>query len=146
MNSENVYYIANQGEREGQEEEEEGEECGYNVENMSLGEKDALLRNVEAQIEARRAMLLKKRRHLESASKENEFLNVVRDDYQKYYDYIIGQKQDQMKAMGLLKKYVDDLIVTGKMTDTDLQNAKQDQQELMGEVGKIKKGLDEIIR
>ena len=48
--------------------------------------------------------------------------------------------------MGLLKKYVDDLIVTGKMTDTDLQNAKQDQQELMGEVGKIKKGLDEIIR
>ena len=59
--------------------------------------------------------------------------------------YIVGQKRDQIKAMNLLKTYVDDLIVTGKMTDADFQNAKQDQQHLMGEVGKIKKGLDEII-
>jgi len=112
---------------------------------MNLGEKDMLLQNVEAQIEAKRAMLLKKRQHLEHASKENEFLGMVKNDYQKYYDYIIGQKKDQIKAMNLLKTYVDDLIVTGKMTDADLQNAKQDQISLMGEVGKIKKSLDEIV-
>lgn len=112
---------------------------------MNLGEKDMLLQNVEAKIEAKRAMLLKKRQHLEHASKENEFLGMVKNDYQKYYDYIIGQKQDQMKAMTLLKTYVDDLIVTGKMTDADLQNAKQDQVSLMGEVGKIKKSLDELV-
>ena len=112
---------------------------------MSLGEKDSLLRNVEAQIEAKRAMLLKKQRHLQNASKQNEFLGMVKNDYQRYYDYIAGQKMDQIKAMNLLKNYVDDLIVTGKMTDADMQNAKQDQQHLVNEVGKIKKGLDEII-
>jgi hypothetical protein len=112
---------------------------------MNLGQKDMLLRNVEAQIEAKRAMLLKKQRYLQNASKENEFLKMVKNDYQKYYDYVIGQKRDQIKAMSLLKNYVDDLIVTGKMTDSDMQNAKQDQMNLMSEVGKIKKGLDELV-
>ncbi len=125
---------------------------------MSLGEKDSLLQNIEAQIESKRGMLLKKQKYLETASKENEFLGMVKNDYQRYYDYIVGQKRDQIKAMNLLKTYVDDLIVTvtspdrccdfvetGKMTDAYFQYPKQDQQHLMGEVGKIKKGLDEII-
>jgi hypothetical protein len=130
-----VYYV----------EEEPQQDVRSQINAMSLGEKDSLLRNVEAQIEAKRAMLLKKQRHLENASKENEFLGMVKNDYQRYYDYIVGQKRDQIKAMHLLKNYVDDLIVTGKMTDADMQNAKQDQQHLVNEVGKIKKGLDEII-
>ena len=115
------------------------------IKNMSLGEKDSLLQNIEAQIESKRGMLLKKQKYLETASKENEFLGMVKNDYQRYYDYIVGQKREQIKAMNLLKTYVDDLIVTGKMTDADFQNAKQDQQHLVGEVGKIKKGLDEIM-
>jgi hypothetical protein len=130
-----VYYV----------EEELQQDVRSQINAMSLGEKDSLLQNVEAQIEAKRAMLLKKQRHLENASKQNEFLGMVKNDYQRYYDYIVGQKRDQIKAMHLLKNYVDDLIVTGKMTDTDMQNAKQDQQNLEQEVGKIKKGLDEII-
>jgi hypothetical protein len=131
-----VYYVDAQ---------EEEPNVHSKIQNMSLGEKDSLLQNIEAQIESKRGMLLKKQKYLETASKENEFLGMVKNDYQRYYDYIVGQKRDQIKAMNLLKTYVDDLIVTGKMTDADFQNAKQDQQHLMGEVGKIKKGLDEII-
>jgi hypothetical protein len=43
-----------------------------------------------------------------------------------------------------LKQYVDEFLVNGKLTDTDLENAKMEQDELIQEMAQIKSRLDEI--
>ena len=43
-----------------------------------------------------------------------------------------------------MKQYVDEFLVNGKLTDTDLENAKMEQDELIQEMAQIKSRLDEI--
>ena len=89
-------------------------------------------------------MILNKRKQLDKKQKINSFLDSVKNDYKKYFDYILREKQQQYYAMELLNKYVDDLIKTNKLAENDLENAKGDQYEILSEIGKIKKELDEI--
>ena len=146
FNEIDVYYI--EGNIEPQHNKyNERNERNYETLDMSsldLAQRDNSLRNIEAQIESKRSMLLEKQKILRESSKENEFLVTVKNDYQKYYDYIIGQKKDQIKAMDLLQKYVDDLMVTGKLAETDIQKARHDQKSLGHEMSVIKKELDNI--
>ena len=89
-------------------------------------------------------MLLEKQKTLQQTAKENEYLEMVRNDYRKYYNHIVKQKEDQINAMNYLKQYIDEIMVDGKLTDTDLENAKMEQDELIQEMGNIKSKLDEI--
>ena len=94
----------------------------------------------------KRKLLLQKRKYLEENAKENIFLKNVRDDYQKYHNYILKQKQDQIRSMEVLNMYINDLMVSGKMTEQDIINSKHEQSKILNEMNKIKKDLDEIIK
>jgi len=113
---------------------------------LSLAQRDLYLVSIEEQIKNKREMLMKKQKKLQKIAKENEYIELVRNDYQKYYDYIVKQKQDQINAMNYLNQYVDDIIVNGKLTETDLENARLEQEVLMHEMKNIKDDLDTIIR
>ena len=63
---------------------------------LTLAERDNYLVQIEAQIEAKRNLLLGKRKFLENTLKENQFLEGVKNDYHKYYDYIAKQKMDEL--------------------------------------------------
>ena len=75
---------------------------------------------------------------------ENEYLKLIRNDFRHYYDYVKKEKEDQIHAMIMLRKYIDQLIVDGKLTDEDLENAQIEQQKILNEIDVIKEGLDEI--
>ncbi|NCA21781.1 MAG: hypothetical protein EBS86_11680, partial [Crocinitomicaceae bacterium] len=96
-------------------------------------------------IEMTKRALLEKNKHLQKVAKENQYLDMIRGDYEKYYGYIMKQKQDQINAMNYLKEYVDMLIVEGKLTDQDLEDARRERENLLIETGKIKQSLDELI-
>jgi hypothetical protein len=112
---------------------------------LTLPEQDVYLVEIEKQIEQKRNFLLQRRQQLEVSAKENTFLNSVKEDYQKYHQFILKQKQDQIQAMQLLDQYLNDLMVSGKMTQHDILQSKKDQQEILSEIDKIKKDLDGII-
>ena len=112
---------------------------------LTLADRDNYLEQIEQQIETKRKLLLLKRKRLQKSVKNNIFLEGVKNDYQKYHDYIVGQKKDQIKSMELLKNYIDDLMISGELTDKDINNNKKDQQEILQEMDKIKKDLDNII-
>ena len=114
--------------------------------DYGLGERDNYLAQIEKQIKNKRDFLLKKRNKVEHLSKENEFLENVKNDYQKYYNVILKQKQDQMKAMELLHQYIDDIKVSGKLTNQDIINTKREQNTILGEMDRIKKDLDGLIK
>ena len=112
---------------------------------LTLAERDLYLVHIDTLMDEKRKMLLEKQKTLQQTAKENEYLEMVRNDYRKYYNHIVKQKEDQINAMNYLKQYIDEIIVDGKLTDTDLENAKMEQDELIQEMGNIKGKLDEII-
>ena len=112
---------------------------------LTLAERDLYLVHIDTLVDEKRRMLLEKQKALQETAKENEYLEMVRNDYKKYYDYIAKQKEDQIRAMNYLSQYIDEIIVNGKLTDADLENAKMEQDELLREMDYIKRSLDEII-
>jgi hypothetical protein len=112
---------------------------------LTLAERDLYLVHIDTLMDEKRKMLLEKQKTLQQTAKENEYLEMVRNDYRKYYNHIVKQKEDQINAMNYLKQYIDEIMVNGKLTDMDLENAKMEQDELIQEMDNIKSKLDEII-
>ena len=83
---------------------------------------------------------------LKKKESQNEFLSQIRDDYSKYYDYIINQKKQQMESMQMLQRYIDDMIISEKLTDNDLINAKKEQEYIINQLKSVRYDLNEIIR
>ena len=112
---------------------------------LTLAERDLYLVHIDTLMDEKRKMLLEKQKTLQQTAKENEYLEMVRNDYRKYYNHIVKQKEDQINAMNYLKQYIDEIMVNGKLTDMDLENAKMEQDELIQEMDNIKGKLDEIV-
>ena len=115
-------------------------------EDYDLGQRDNYLSQIEQQIKNKRTFLLNKRDKLKHLSKENEFLVNVRNDYQNYHNIILKQKQDQVASMELLNQYISDIMASGKMTEQDIKNQKQERDMILREMDKIKKDLDGLIK
>lgn len=112
---------------------------------IDLAKRDQYLLKIEDEIELRRNFLLEKQKKLEKLSRQNRFLETIKDDYENYHNYIVEQKEGQIRAMNSIKQYVEDLIVSGKLTDQDIRQAKDDQREITSEVKKIREKINEII-
>ena len=113
--------------------------------NIPLVKRDEQLLQIEELIYAKRKMLLDKQKKLRFISKQNKFLDAVRDDYAKYHGYIINQKQEQIQALDMLNKYINDLTNSGKLTKHNIEDAKHEQYKILKELKNIQKGLDSII-
>lgn len=112
---------------------------------LSLADRDKYLQQIEQQIAAKRKMLIDKRNYLERTLKENAFLEGVKKDYQKYRDYMIKEKEDQLRAMNILKQYTEDLVTSTKLTEENIKETKRDQKDILREMEKIKMELEEIM-
>lgn len=113
--------------------------------NMHLVKSDEQLLQIEELIDTKRKMLLDKQKKLRFVSKQNKFLESVKNDYDKYHGYIIKQKQEQIKALDLLNNYITDLTISGKLTKHNIEDAKYEQYKILKELKNIQKGLDNII-
>lgn len=112
---------------------------------MPLMKQDERLLQIEDAIQAKRRMLLDKQKKYRFIEKQNHFLDAVKNDYNKYYTYISQQKQDQIKALELLNKYIHDLTVSGQLSEHNIEDAKFEQERILREVKSIRKGLDDIM-
>ena len=112
---------------------------------MPLAKQDEQFLHIEELIEAKRRMLLDKQKKLKFISKQNQFLDVVKDDYSKYYNYISKQKQEQIKALEILNSYIRDLTTSGKPTKHNIDDANFEQNKILREIKSIRKGLDSIM-
>jgi hypothetical protein len=111
-----------------------------------LMEKDQQFIYIQQLIDEKRNILLEKQKHLQKEAGQNEFLEMVKRDYAKYNNYIVQQKREQIQAFEILKKYVDDLNATNKLSKYNMMDAKMEQQKIMAEIESIKKGLAEITK
>ena len=112
---------------------------------VEIADKDLYLLQIEKEIKIRRKKLLENQKKIQDISKQNQFLNIVKNDYSNYYNTIIQQKQDQLKALELLQEYINDLSNTGKLSKQNIKDSLYEQKKIFLEIKKIRKGLDELI-
>lgn len=112
---------------------------------MPLVKRDEKLLQIEELINAKRKMLLDKQKKLRFISKQNNFLDAVKNDYAKYYGYIVKQKREQIQALDVLNNYIHDLTISGKLSKHNIEDAKHEQYKILNELKNIQKGLDGII-
>jgi hypothetical protein len=111
----------------------------------SLADRDLKIAHIENEIKNRQKLLLEKRQQLEERKKENHFLEMVTKDYQKYYDYVINEKKQQIQSLVILNTYLENLIKTEKMTDHEIQDAQNEKKNILKELDKIKEELDSLV-
>ena len=107
---------------------------------------DDELMSVQKVIDQKRKYLLEKQMYIQHLEKQNKFLREVRNDYNTYNQYMVKQRQDQILALHILNEYVQDLAISGKLTKTDLEDARQEQQNVLSEIGKLKGSLGTIVQ
>lgn len=113
--------------------------------NLPLAERDLHLIQIEQEIMNNKRLLVKKKKDLDKKQKFNQYLDGVKVDYTKYYDYIVEEKQQQYNALMLLKEYMSDLMKTEHLVDDQLRTAKHDQKDIIREIDKVKVELDKLI-
>jgi len=115
------------------------------ITKLSLAQRDKILKKIEDEILFRKTLILEKNRKIDKKKKVNHFLEDVKGDYEKYYNYILNEKKQQYNSMMLIKNYLDDLIKKEKNANLQLQNIRQDQHYILNEMDKIKIELDNLI-
>ncbi len=112
---------------------------------IHLENRDQKLLQIENLIDAKRKMLIGKQKKFKNLTKQNEFLNEVKQDYNKYYGYIVKQKEEQMSALTMLNTYIKDLTISNSLSKNNIHDAKNEQQKIVTEINSIKKELGNII-
>lgn len=102
--------------------------------------------NLQQTIKHKREFLRQKKGELEKTHKTNSELTGVKDDYKRYYDYILAEKQKQYDALKLLNTYISDLINSDKIMNEQMQLATADQEKILAEIKKVKNELDTLIQ
>jgi uncharacterized protein (DUF1697 family) len=112
---------------------------------MLLAIRDRTIQDLQKQIEERKSLLIEKHKSLKTTIKENEFLEEVSNDYDKHYNFIKKQKEEQIVAFETINDYLEKIILETKLTNSSLTEAKHEQRTILDKINKIKKELEDLI-
>ena len=106
---------------------------------------DDKLLKIDELIEAKRQMLRDKEKTIGKIAKQNKFLEDVKNDYSNYNNIIMKQKHEQIQALELIHKYINDLKSTEQISTQNIEDSKNDQLKIMNEIQSIKQNLEGIV-
>lgn len=106
---------------------------------------DDKLLKIDELIEAKRQMLRDKEKTIGKIAKQNKFLEDVQNDYSNYNNIIMKQKHEQIQALELIHKYINDLKSTEQISTQNIEDAKNDQLKIMNEIQSIRQNLEGIV-
>jgi len=113
---------------------------------LTLAERDKCLMNIESQIETKKNNLLEKQKKINKNIKFNQLLENIRNDYQKYYDYIIQQKREQIQAMNILNNYIRELKNSGNLSENNLKDASYEEKKILNEIKQIEHHMNHLLK
>jgi hypothetical protein len=113
---------------------------------MSLAERDICVMRIEKQLEAKKQMLLTKQNNLNKNIQFNYLLERIKNDYQKYYNYIVQQKKDQLQAMYILNTYLTELTNNGELSEMNKKDALLEQKKILFEIKLLKDNMEDFVK
>jgi hypothetical protein len=112
--------------------------------HYELNEDDRINKLVQL-IDDKKSYLLKKYHTTYKATKQNEFLEGVLGDYEKYRQVIVTQKNQQIKALQMINHHIQSIHKTAEYGKRTEENSKLEQHRILNEISTIKQELDDII-
>lgn len=117
-----------------------------NLTGKEMQTKNDKLLEMEKLIADKRNFLHQYQKKLTGIQKNNEFLEHVRNDYQKYNNHIVEEKNKEMRALKMLNQYIGDLNKSTQLSKNNMIDAKKEQKKILNEINIIQHNLDEIIQ
>ena len=113
--------------------------------NDNISQRDLKLLQLEEEIKRKKQFLLKKRKELEKKEKSNQYLAIVKKDYDNYYEEELEKKKKELNAMSILNDYITYLENQNHLVNNQLIVAKHDKKHISKEINNIKKELDKLM-
>lgn len=114
------------------------------INNMNIGQRDAIINEMGKQIKEKKNILLKNKKNMNSLVKSNSYINDVKNDYNKYYDFIIQDKHKQINALQEIQQYLASLNVDLNKTISKGETHKYHEDKILKEIQQIKNQIDTI--
>lgn len=111
---------------------------------MDLAKRDMAIKIMMSELENRRQLLKDKYKDLHNASKENELLKDVLEDYLIYYNDNKDEQIKQYEALNKTLEHIDNIAIDSIKNEEILRNIKIDQKEIINEMKKIKNEIDKL--
>jgi septal ring factor EnvC (AmiA/AmiB activator) len=112
---------------------------------MELALRDKKIFQMNAELENRKKLLCLKRRQLMHNKRENNLLQGVLDDYEKYNKHIISNKERQIVFFQQLHSYIENITKDLQLTDHKLLESRNEQREITKEISFLKDELDNLV-
>jgi hypothetical protein len=113
--------------------------------NNNVAKRDLNLLQLEEEIKKKKEFLLKKRKELEKKEVLNQYLAIVKKEYDNYYEEELEKKKKELNAMSILNDYMIYLENQNNLVNNQLIVAKYDKKHISKEINKIKKELENLI-
>ena len=117
-----------------------------NADSFNLVSKEREFLALQNKINSQKEFLEKNASKIKSIENQNQYLKTVRDDYKKYNNFIVQNKNDQIKAFTMLDNYLNDLTTNGSLSENKLKSAQNEQNEILQMIQNIKSNLNEITK
>jgi hypothetical protein len=86
--------------------------------------------NIEAQIEAKKILLKNNHCRLKELVKQNELLEDVLEDYNKYNEILMKEEDSHKNAFESLNRHIISLLEDKTLSKNDIQNLKREKKEI----------------
>jgi hypothetical protein len=113
--------------------------------NDNVSQRDLKLLQLEEEIKKKKEFLFKKRKELEKKEVLNQYLAIVKKDYDNYYEEELEKKKKELNAMSILNDYMTYLENQNHLVNNQLIVAKYDKKHISKEINKIKKELNNLM-
>jgi hypothetical protein len=111
----------------------------------NISQRDLKLIQLAEEIKKKKEFILKKRKELEKKEEFNEYLAIVKKDYDYYYEEELEKKKKELNAMSLLNDYMIYLENQNHLVNNQLIIAQYDKKHISKEINKIKKELNNLM-
>lgn len=81
---------------------------------------------------------------IESEAKNNSYLKDVLKNYREYKSYIITMKKKQKEAMDNISQHLEKISNENNLSEGNLERVKLEQNQILDELDKVKKELQEL--
>lgn len=112
---------------------------------MDLAERDMLIAQLQGAIADNQDGIFVQLKELDGIQKDNRFLGAVFDDYRRYRDYIVQEKQREKNQMESLVHYLEKIMLESNLTEAMTRRALMEQNRILGQLDTVKSELDKLV-
>lgn len=113
---------------------------------MEWAAKEIYINKIQEALDYKRTLLLDKRNELRKNQKDNVYLINIAGDYERYYNTIKNERQQQYEALKTISDYVSSIASDTNVTDNLIKESRKQQKMIMIELKRLREELDKMTK